>query len=642
MKRTILILGLMVLVGISIADTIYQNDYIVFTCNNATSGELLCSTATVDLYNSSGDAVVSGASATNIATGKFKYQVTQSTGRYTAVIDCCEGAIDYAFPVYVTPYTETKANYLDASISSRSTLTTSDNIGINLDDVIGTLDASEIGSNAITADKIAADAITSSELATSAADEIADEVWDESRSEHTTDNTFGGDMLDNDVWTDTKAGYLDASISSRSTLTASDNIGVNLDDVVGTLDLNELGYSPALQSNLTQGIVVLTSTTETQIDNIEADTNELQTNQNWNVWDDSVRTLTSCPCTSEISNSENNIKQNTSAEAQLTRQDIANLNDISASDVWSYSSRTLTSCPCSGWATPSDVDNACISESELNASHGACSYCTATGFSTHSPADVYSYFTSGNNEDVFKADVSSLATQSNISDLQSHGDANWATATGFATPSDISTSESNIISHGDKYWNTSTLTSSEIYSYFISGNNEDAFKADVSNLATQTDITNAKEEIISHGDKYWNTSTLSASEIWSYATRTLTDYSPVWSVATRTLTAFEFAVDLSTTALDNIDARINQSHGAGLYNTTTALTSSDINSIVDAVWDEAQSEHTTAGTFGYYLDRQVSAVDTDVWNYTLGTNRSTARTLNDTYNLLFLWGGSGW
>ncbi|RLI90967.1 MAG: hypothetical protein DRO95_05210 [Candidatus Altiarchaeales archaeon] len=220
-------------------------------------------------------------------------------------------------------------------------------------------------------------------------------------------------------------------------------------DRVSDEDISDL----CTQANLTQGIVVLTSTTETQIDNIEADTNELQINQNWNVWDDSVRTLTSCPCTSEISDSE-----------------------------------------------------------------------------------------------------------------------------------------SNIISHGDKYWNTSTLT---------------------------------------------------ASEIWSYATRTLTDYSGVWSVTSRTLTAFTFAVDLSTSALDSIDARINQSHGTGLYN-ATAIAQSDINSIVDAVWDEAQSEHTSAGTFGYYLDRQVSAVDTDVWNYTLGTNRSTARTLNDTYNLLFLWGGSGW
>ncbi len=56
---------------------------------------------------------------------------------------------------------------LDAAISSRGTsnLTAADNIGINLDDVTGTLDASEIGDDAITSSKIAPDAIGSSELA---------------------------------------------------------------------------------------------------------------------------------------------------------------------------------------------------------------------------------------------------------------------------------------------------------------------------------------------------------------------------------------------------------------------------------------------------------------------------------------------
>ena len=71
--------------------------------------------------------------------------------------------------------------------------------------------------------------------------EIADAIWDEALADHTTDGTFGGDFVDADTWTDTRAGYLDAAISSRSTLTTSDNIGVNLDDVTGTLDASEIG-----------------------------------------------------------------------------------------------------------------------------------------------------------------------------------------------------------------------------------------------------------------------------------------------------------------------------------------------------------------------------------------------------------------
>lgn len=45
---------------------------------------------------------------------------------------------------------------------------------------------------------------------------------------------------------------------------------------------------------------------------------------------------------------------------------------------------------------------------------------------------------------------------------------------------------------------------------------------------------------------------------------------------------------------------------------TAAKISSDVSAeIADAVWDEAQSGHTTAGTFGRYLDSQTSAIETD-------------------------------
>lgn len=50
-------------------------------------------------------------------------------------------------------------------------------------------------------------------FATHSAADAADAVWDEARAGHTTGNTFGGDALDNDVWTDAKAGYLDEAVS---------------------------------------------------------------------------------------------------------------------------------------------------------------------------------------------------------------------------------------------------------------------------------------------------------------------------------------------------------------------------------------------------------------------------------------------
>jgi hypothetical protein len=99
-------------------------------------------------------------------------------------------------------------------------LITTDNVGINLDDTSGTIDAAEIGTDAITAAKIAASAITSSEapnldvaVSTNAtptevqaelvtydavvpgdlvtAATVAGAVWDEAKSGHTTSTTFG-------------------------------------------------------------------------------------------------------------------------------------------------------------------------------------------------------------------------------------------------------------------------------------------------------------------------------------------------------------------------------------------------------------------------------------------------------------------
>ena len=47
--------------------------------------------------------------------------------------------------------------------------------------------------------------------------ELVDDTWDEPRSGHTVDGTFGGDALDSDIWTDARAGFLD-ELSSGNTL----------------------------------------------------------------------------------------------------------------------------------------------------------------------------------------------------------------------------------------------------------------------------------------------------------------------------------------------------------------------------------------------------------------------------------------
>jgi len=80
---------------------------------------------------------------------------------------------------------------------------------------------------------------------------------------------------------------------------------------------------------------------------------------------------------------------------------------------------------------------------------------------------------------------------------------------------------------------------------------------------TNTSLIESGALGILHGDYYWNTSTLSAADFWTYATRTLS--------------AFGFNVGLSSSA-------------------------------IDLIWNEAQAGHTTPGTFGYFLNYTLSEV----------------------------------
>ena len=79
---------------------------------------------------------------------------------------------------------------------------------------------------------------------------------------------------------------------------------------------------------------------------------------------------------------------------------------------------------------------------------------TGSGSGGDSASTIYSYFTASGREDVFKADISGLATQSSVNTIDSNVDAiladtadlqanqgNWITAVGFATPADVLSSQ---------------------------------------------------------------------------------------------------------------------------------------------------------------------------------------------------------
>lgn len=101
--------------------------------------------------------------------------------------------------------------------------------------------------------------------------------------------------------------------------------------------------------------------------------------------------------------------------------------------------------------------------------------------------------------------------------------------------------------------------------------------------------TDSLEAIRDRGDAAWITAT-------GFSTHSAAD---VWAVATRSLTILDedsTTIDINGTTIGTVT---NVSDKTG-YSLSAAG--------VDVIWDEVQSGHTTAGTFGKYLDAQVSTV----------------------------------
>jgi hypothetical protein len=118
-------------------------------------------------------------------------------------------------------------------------------------------------------------------------------------------------------------------------------------------------------------------------------------------------------------------------------------------------------------------------------------------------------------------------------------------------------------------------------------------------------------------------STLTAQQVWEYATRTVTSFgtlvSDIWSAASRTLSAFAFSVTVGTNndktgyaltaAYDAAKTAAAPGAQMDLVNAPNATAVTAIQTgIADAVWDEAQAGHVAAGTFGSYLDAAISSV----------------------------------
>lgn len=146
--------------------------------------------------------------------------------------------------------------------------------------------------------------------------------------------------------------------------------------------------------------------------------------------------------------------------------------------------------------------------------------------------------------------------------------------------------------------NLNDTTAAEVYTEFTSGNNEDAFKADVSSLATEANATANTNSII--------------TEVNANETKLDTIDTNVDSILEDTSTTIPNQInglnDISTadvkTQADQALIDYDPPTKAELDSAESSIIAliPSVANIADGVWDEPYSEHTTALTFGKLMD----------------------------------------
>lgn len=126
-----------------------------------------------------------------------------------------------------------------------------------------------------------------------------------------------------------------------------------------------------------------------------------------------------------------------------------------------------------------------------------------------SASDIYTYFTSDNREDAFQADVSQLATASQLNGVNSGIIMTINQLNDFNPQTDV-------VAHVTLVDTTTNLTNGgsggsgsspeDIYSYFITQNLV-PFQADVAALALETTLDTGVQSILDTGNAYWTTGT---------------------------------------------------------------------------------------------------------------------------------------
>ena len=364
------------------------------------------------------------------------------------------------------------------------------------------------------------------------------------------------------------------------------------------------------------------STVDANVSAILADTNELQVNQNnWLTAD-----VSSLAQSSELPANFSTLLIGTGADA----------------------GKVTTANPAAGSGsshTAQDVANLILANPAnllVTNATGQVETSNASGSGGATAAEVYAEFTSGSNADAFKADVSALATAASITALNDPSSADIADAVWDELQADhvvtgsfgayLDSAISGVSGGGG-----GGSTAAEIYTYFTTGVNADAFKADTSSLATSASISALND--ISASDVYTYFTGLTRADAFKADVASLsTDISTVDSV----VDAIKVKTDqLTFTVANQLDSNVLTGAGddaATIYSyfidgsredvfkadTTGLATSADVSALNNITSADVYTYFTTAAREDVFKAdisglNDISAAD--VYSYfTQGTN----------------------
>lgn len=275
-----------------------------------------------------------------------------------------------------------------------------------------------------------------------------------------------------------------------------------------------------------------------------------------------------------------------------------------------------------------------LNDTVLIDSTQAATMVTATGFATPSDLSGLSTFnpstdkvTLNTTEDTTlsaiktkvdtlqNADLSTIAKSSEITALQTYGNEHWATATGFATPSDlsglatatnVSTAQSAIITQGNTAWITATgfATPSDIPASDITAIKtkvDTLHNTDLTGIATSANVSTAQAAIIDHGDENWiggGTGGATAQQIWEYPNRTIT--------------AATLPNNASLATAANISAAITDIENYGQQHWITATGFSTFDPATDTVLIDSTQAASMATATGFATPADITDSQADI------------------------------